>query len=343
MSYNGYSQLKTSFIGLLLVILLELIFSVWSWGFEMIYFKFLFQLIRILHDFTLGLLGIPTIYITAPLLAYLVFRKTPLKPIPVFKGILCFSAWVLIFFYLLWGFNYNQPSLGTRLNLPESHIDSQYIYKSFLKQTEVLSILAEESAETPFPVSLESHLRKIQESLLSDWNIPVVGRVRVRKIPQGSLLHFRTTGIYIPHAFEGHVDCGIYHKQMAFTMAHEMAHGYGITDESECNFIAYLSCINSDNPRVRYSAELAYWRYLRSYFRRLFPEEWERMKSDLNPVIREDLEQIAFHINRFRDWMPRYRDIIYDNYLKSHGVKAGIKSYDLMIVLIKAYNEKYPG
>jgi hypothetical protein len=34
------------------------------------------------------------------------------------------------------------------------------------------------------------------------------------------------------------------------------------------------------------------------------------------------------------------RDVIYDKYLKSHGVKAGIKSYDQMIELIAAYRQK---
>ena len=41
-------------------------------------------------------------------------------------------------------------------------------------------------------------------------------------------------------------------------MAHEMAHGYGITDEGEASFFAYLACLRSKNPMIRYSGEFNY-------------------------------------------------------------------------------------
>jgi hypothetical protein len=152
-------------------------------------------------------------------------------------------------------------------------------------------------------------------------------------------LHFRTSGIYIPHAFEGHIDKGLHEIQHAFTMAHEMAHGYGITDESECNFIAYLTCLQSSDMNIRYSAELAYWRYLAGYFKYFHRADWESIYNGLNPKLIEDLDAISSHISKYKDWMPKYRDLIYDRYLKTHGVKAGIRSYNQMILLIAAYRE----
>jgi hypothetical protein len=119
-----------------------------------------------------------------------------------------------------------------------------------------------------------------------------------------------------------------------------MAHGYGFTDESECNFLAYLSCLAVDDLTINYSAELAYWRYLASYFKRLYPEEWLIAYENLNPELKNDLLKIREHVVRYKDWMPKYRDLIYDNYLKTHGVKSGIRSYDEMIILIKAYTER---
>ena len=123
-------------------------------------------------------------------------------------------------------------------------------------------------------------------------------------------------------------------------MAHEMAHGYGFTDESVCNFIAYLTCMKAEETALTYSATLAYWRYLAKYFRYFFPEEYKSFRMTLNLVILNDLDEIHRHIEKYKDLMPRSRDIIYDSYLKSHGVKSGIKSYDEMIKLIAAHNQK---
>lgn len=219
-------------------------------------------------------------------------------------------------------------------------IDSSYIKTAFSNQTKRLQAFADKDlSELPF-IEIENEARVRQEALLDDWGKPTFGRVRIRSLPRGSLLRLRTSGIYIPHVFEGHIDNGIYYKQKPFTLAHEMAHGYGYTDESVCNFIGYLTCTQSDLPQLQYSAELAYWRYLAKYYKYWYPEQWQLDYEQLHPDIKEDLAQIRHHILRYKDIMPKMRDVIYDNYLKSHGVKAGIKSYDEMIHLVAAYRAK---
>ena len=37
--------------------------------------------------------------------------------------------------------------------------------------------------------------------------------------------------------------------------------------------------------------------------------------------------------------MPQARDKIYDKYLKSHGLAAGIASYDQIVDLVAAFNK----
>lgn len=222
------------------------------------------------------------------------------------------------------------------LSLEKRDIDSCYIQNTFYHQSELIAFLAAAKTEPLSFDKMESSIRVLQEPMHASWGIRTWGRVRVRKMFPGFLLHFRTTGIYIPHALEGHIDGGTYYKQHPYTLAHEMAHGYGFTDESVCNYIAYLTCIKSDHTMIRYSAHLAYWRYLALYFRYFFPEEWEYIYAELPDSVQDDLNLIRQHILRFEEWMPRYRDKIYDRYLKSHGVKAGIQSYNQMIELIAA-------
>lgn len=331
----NWNRINVGVITLILVLALNYLFKIWPWFYEWGYLKSVFQAFRIAHDYTLGFLPIPSLYLIAPIFIGFFYYKRSKTRFWLLKSTLACLIWIIVAFYIFWGFNYTQPSLYRHLGMERVEIDSAYISQAYMRQSAKLVKMLEN--DIPDIRNYENTIRLSQEKLLKEWDIPTVGRVRVRKILSGSLLHIRTSGIYIPHAFEGHVDSGLYSKQHPFTMAHEMAHGYGFTDESVCNFIAYLTCLQTDDPYIQYSAELAYWRYLARYYKYYHSDTWAEKRAMLAPQLLEDLDQIRLHIQKYKDWMPKYRDVIYDQYLKSHGVKAGIKSYDEMIMLIAAY------
>ena len=298
----------------------------------------MFQAIRVLFDYTFGLLPIGMIYVIVPAYFYYFLNNNFSNWRKFLAGLIASLIWIVNLFYITWGFNYVQGSAYQLLSMERVSLDSIYIKNTFEAQTKKLEFYKPGADTTYHFKVIQNDIRVHQEALLSRWGFPTPGRVQVRKLLPGMLLHFRTSGIYIPHAFQGHLDNGLYYKQHPFTIAHEMAHGYGVTDESVCNFIAYLTCKASDNALTRYSGELAYWRYLAKYYRYYFPEEYKTIREGLSDEIKNDLSQINIHISKYKDWMPVLRDILYDNYLKTHGVKAGIRSYDLMIQLIASYN-----
>ena len=245
-------------------------------------------------------------------------------------------------FYLTWAINYNTSPVEKKSNLKIINPSDDELKQRFAEVSSRLNRLSANIGERPeldFK-TLEKTIRPELESVLEEFSYPTLGRVRVRKIFSGSILRIRTSGIYIPHAFEGHVDGGLYRMQWPFTIAHEMAHGYGITHESDCNFFAYLVCQQIDDPIFQFSANLAYWRYLAYQVQSLDKVYYEEIRDGLDALVINDLKEIRAHIDRYPDLMPKYRNIIYDNYLKSHGVAAGIKSYDRMILLIEAWNKK---
>jgi len=84
-------------------------------------------------------------------------------------------------------------------------LDSTYIRDAFDSQTQLVESLALGNLEEPNFVQLENEIRHLQEDLLKELDMPVIGKVRIRKLPAGSLLRIRTSGIYIPHAMEGKV------------------------------------------------------------------------------------------------------------------------------------------
>ena len=120
------------------------------------------------------------------------------------------------------------------------------------------------------PKEMEELIRQSVVQALEKLDYPTAGRVRGRKLlPKGVFLRFSSAGLYWPFVGEGNIDGGLHALQQPFTMAHEITHGYGITNEGICNFIAYLACQKSSDPFIKYAGLVAYWRYLAGAYQQL--------------------------------------------------------------------------
>ena len=158
--------------------------------------------------------------------------------------------------------------------------------------------------------------------------------VRVRSLkPRGSLLIWSTAGVYLPFVAEGHIDDGLHPIVKPFTMAHEMTHGYGITEESACNFISFLACVNSDDLFFQYSGWMGYFKYLMAACRKTNSDQFQCFLEILDPGVRSDIQEIYTHHEKYPNILPALRDRIYNSFLKSHGIKEGMVNYSMMIRL----------
>lgn len=243
------------------------------------------------------------------------------------------------------GFNYNQTSLQKRLGYNLKDVTQQDIEVEYQRATlelqkaaeELPSLLKTDESISALKIS-DNDLRPDVEKALAELGIPNKGRVRVRQIwPPGLLLRWSTAGIYIPQAFEGHIDDGLLSVQKPFTIAHEMAHGYGVTDEGACNFIAWLACIESKNPWVRFGGAFTYWRYAAS---EMPGDSIEQELKIISPVVLRSLSLIRKNDEKYPDLLPKIRDAIYSNYLKHHGVEGGLRSYNYVVMMVVEYLRK---
>jgi len=262
-------------------------------------------------------------------------------------GVLALLGFFYGMFYWLWGYNYSKPNFETTMELEVNRISTDQLFGQLNEVHQELVTLRKgintnpEYLEGKLSVGLESTIREELENFLDEIDHPKNGRVRIRKLyPRGALLRISTAGVYIPFAVEGHIDPGLHPLSWPATMAHEMAHGYGFTDEGTCNFIGYHVCVNSEDAYLRYSGWLMYFRYLYSNARRADAEQFDDFKSGMSKDIYEDLVEMDEYSRRYPDIMPKVRDAVYDSYLKSHGVKEGLMSYSRMILLVDAWNRK---
>lgn len=325
---------------------------------EQWYSRGLFQWIRTLSDWTIGWIPIPVLYLLILFLPFFLIRKFvknirlanggKAKMTTVVFSLLSFIGGVVALFLWSWGFNY--------LRVPiEQQIGIEPVPLSLGELKEELDILTVEIIEMRrkipteynnaltdvfIPENLSFLIQETMATCMSDLGYPVSRNLPVRTLLRGSLLRIGTAGFYLPFTGECNIDEGLHPLQKPYVLAHEMAHGQGIGDEGSCNFIAYLSCINSNNTFVKYSGYLSFWRTLAVNYRRQSPTEYRAFRSTLPPGIIADLDAINTNSRLYPDIFPDLRDKTYDAFLKTQGIKEGMKNYNRVIVLERAFRLK---
>ena len=107
-------------------------------------------------------------------------------------------------------------------------------------------------------------------------------------------------------------------------VAHEWSHLAGFADESEANFIGWLTCVHGTS-----GAQYSGWLFLyNEIVRGLETDAQTAVMARLDPGPREDLRAIADRVRRHMNptvsaagWQ------IYDRYLRANRVAAGTASY----------------
>lgn len=343
----------------ILSLLLSRVLSYFPTFVEYIYSRGIFVGFRFIWDHSIALLPFPLLYlaiITLLVWGIYVWRKRgrgtkswKTRAARWGMNTLAFLLGTVGLFFWLWGFNYSRIPIEKHLGLekvtPQKEAIIQEVNLTVKRLTELRQSIpsADTSALTAahLPENLEKNVRNSLESLLSEISYPTGGRVRGRKIfPKGWLIGMGATGIYIPFVGEGHFDGALYPIQHPSVMAHEMSHGYGFTDEGVCNFLAFLACEKSAEPMIQYAGQLMYFRYLIRDLFRMDPAYYRQLIPNLPDGIQADLQAIRENRKQYSAWFPGFSQKVYHRYLKSQGVKEGIKSYNRVVGLVAAWKKR---
>ena len=334
---------------------------------ETFYSRGVFVGLRWIWDYTLGLSPLPLLfvfwlaaaaYLTIKVLRYH-SRPRP-RPRPSWPrrtgraalALAAFAGALVFFFYVLWGFNYDRVRLEKRLGLETPGLGAAELVA---EAAWAAGAAAESRAAIPdasasvlgarmLPARLESDLRRALSKVLTDLGYPAPGRVRVRVFrPGGWMMRFSSSGIYIPFFGEGYAAGGILPSEKPFTMAHEMAHGFGLTDEGDANFLAFLACDASGDPFIRYSGYLSYWGYVSAELARAAPAEFRAVWTTLPPGMKADIQAERDNWNRYLGALTKISNRVYERYLRSQGVWEGMLSYSRFVNLVAAWKKSKGG
>lgn len=325
---------------------------------EIVYTQGLFSLLRYLWDYTIGWLPFPVLYIMLPLLIFWGIRtwwKREKKQLVwhvrlrrVLLGFLGVVGTILCLFYLSWGFNYDRLPIEDQLSIQPDSLTMNALRQEYELAT--LELLKADSALAPrfgaitedmLPDHLEKVLRETERDWLRSEGIVAPGRPRGRRFgPKGTLMQLGASGIYIPFVGEGHIDAALPPAMRPNTMAHELGHAFGFGDEGTCNFLGWMTCLQSNDPVIQYSGALAYWRETAN---RLAWVERDSILADIEKLpigIQADLAEIKAVRERYPGFFPQVSTAIYDQYLQAQGIEEGMLNYARVIHLARAWRNQ---
>lgn len=148
------------------------------------------------------------------------------------------------------------------------------------------------------------------------------------------------TGMYFPFFAECNVNTAQPDYSIPFTAAHESAHSRGIAFENECNFYAFLSCINSEYAEFRYSGYAEAFVFCANALYAYDKDMWAQAYSHCTDGMRADFAANSRYIDEHRGKVEQAAGNINNSFIKSQGVKDGSLSYGRVTELILAYYDK---
>jgi hypothetical protein len=245
------------------------------------------------------------------------------------------AAMVYLAFLLLWGFNYRRVPMTERLVMDRPAPATEAVVALGLESVQRLNDLHAAAHQIGWVNDTRDHIALLDayvlvQQRLSDAPAAIPGRLK--RSLYGT--YFRWTsvdGMVNPFALEVLANPDLLPFERPFVAAHEWAHLAGYADESEANFVGWLTCVRADPPS-QYSGWLSlYWQIAGE----LGAAERMRLWDALQAGPRADVQAI---VERLRSGqLPLLRNAswrVYDQYLRANRVEEGIRSYGQVVTLL---------
>jgi hypothetical protein len=127
-----------------------------------------------------------------------------------------------------------------------------------------------------------------------------------------------------------------------YTAAHELAHQRGIAREDEANFVAFLVCIDADDPYIRYSGYLNVYEYVANALWKADKDLYYKAVAHLNSEVKAEMTAYNRFYDKYKEsTVSQVSGTINNSYLQSQGT-PGTKSYGMVVDLTVAYYKNRP-
>ena len=265
----------------------------------------------------------------------------------IYVGVLLSLAATLFSVFTL-GFaaGYRGSTLDQKLEMERAPVSAQELYDTAVILIDNVNELTDEVGfgEDRFSVmpynlrQMNRHLNTAYREISPQYSFITHVDSQVKPVLLSEVMsHMHITGVYSFFTGEANLNVNFPDYTLPYTAAHEMAHQRGIAREDEANFMAFLVCIASDDPYIRYSGYLNAYEYVASALYRASPDLYYKAVGRLS-------ESVKGEMAAYNDFYDQYRDTtasqvsgaINNSYLQSQGT-PGTVSYGMVVDLTVAY------
>ncbi len=242
---------------------------------------------------------------------------------------------------------YHTTSLSDNIGLSEVDVTKENLYTTANILIDKINSLAEEIDYSGGESQMGYDMDALSEGLSASYKkiaekhelFPAYSSRGKPIISSGVMSSLRLLGIYTFFTGESNINTAYPDFDRPFTTAHEFAHQRGIIRENEANFIAFLVCIEADDPFINYSGYLRLYEYVISSLYRADEDLWRAAASRLDSRARADISASNVVTEKYGNtFIGDLSNKLNDFYLKQNGT-AGVASYGLVTRLAVAYYE----
>ena len=260
------------------------------------------------------------------------------------------AAVVLNLFYLTWGFNYFRVPLSERMELNVGQKSADELEAYVRATAEEAGALRETLPEDENGVfapkettrELFDALPKAYRTLSGRFSVFHGDMTRAKFVLYSNGLSEQgISGVYIGLTAEPNVNVNQPPLLLYQAAAHEMAHQMGIASENEAEFTAYLACISSADPNVRYSGLIYALIVSGNALYRVDSSRYIDCANAYGDAIWRDLEDYDAYWSVFEGKAQQSADKRNDAYLKHNSQSSGIQSYGESVDLLLAFYGRY--
>ena len=288
-----------------------------------------------------------------PLILFLVLRHAIRHRCDTWRAavvyvLMLLSAVVTLFsvFVLNFAAGYRGSSLDQKLELDRQKVSAEELYDTAVIMIDAINGVTAEIDFRPedfsvMPYSLAEMNDKLaaaygnfaeQHSFITHVNS------RVKPVMASEVMSYmHITGVYSFFTGEANINVNFPDYTIPYTAAHELAHQRGIAREDEANFVAFLVCIGSEDPYIRYSGYLNVYEYVANALYKADRELYYKAVAHLHSEVKSEMTAYNRFYDKYREsTVSQVSGSINNAYLQSQGT-PGTKSYGMVVDLAVAY------
>lgn len=265
------------------------------------------------------------------------------RGIRVLARLIKLISFLYLLFHMVWGFNYYKPNLSEKLKGQKYSLEE---LKSIAEYSLENSLVLRENLEEDREGVLKFKRKEFYMDLPTNLNLRDID-LKYAKLPANSvkkyslysimMRYFGVSGYYNPFSGEAQVTRLIPTTNMPVTMAHEQAHQMGYATEYEANFIGYLTCMQSSDDKLKYTAN---FKALKYSLREIYPKDSMFVREKLeafSDAMKRDYKAERDFYDKYSGRADRMFSAMNNAYLKANNQEEGIESYNRFVELLVGY------